>query len=405
MESALPEHHSLLQSASNTFCSVLHCSKNMSAADNLTICSRYVLKGPNFCEKHIDVVEFRFEESAFEWGLPKLKGTGEMPAISYEFSGPSFNVSEAARLNESIGREFYSAESHVIPNGSKFYFCNARVSAGFIPLSMHHAIGAKTVVRRSQRDIRRSSSDIYLIWVPVRGSVTIVQSGRSTIVEPGNVALSSSTEPLYICTSPDKDEEHLSFQVLAPSHLVTRTLLEPKRLCGISFPADHGGSRIARELFPSLYNEAEHIDRGSMEKLALSGMEAMFQTIGQQGREYCRSVSVKEIKLRRLLDYIELHYSDPELTTDKVANACGISPRYLHYLLKMQGKRFCDFLWQPRLNNAYQQLQNITLSHRTIGEIAYGSGFKSSAHFSRAFRQQFGCSPKQFRDTHMSKLQ
>jgi len=32
-----------------------------------------------------------------------------------------------------------------------------------------------------------------------------------------------------------------------------------------------------------------------------------------------------------------------------------------------------------------------------VGEIAYGRGFNDAAHFSRAFRERFGCSPREWR--------
>jgi transcriptional regulator GlxA family with amidase domain len=37
--------------------------------------------------------------------------------------------------------------------------------------------------------------------------------------------------------------------------------------------------------------------------------------------------------------------------------------------------------------------------HRTIGEIASLTGFVSGAHFSRAFRERFSISPREWRNT------
>ena len=320
-----------------------------------------------------------------------------MPQVGYEFSGQGFNTDEVARFNASIGREFYSAETQVTAESDEIYLCNSRALAGYIPISTHRSVGASTVTRRSWAQVRNSGSDVYLLWLPLRGTVTIAQNGQTTVAGPGSLALSSANEPLCITTTPDDQHEHLSMQVLAPAHLVTRALSEPKRLCGVSFPTTQGASRIASDLFTSLYDEAEFMDRGSAEHLAISAMDAVFKWINNDECDAHRSIGIKEARLQRLLDYLELHYCDPELSTEKVAKACDISMRYLHYLLKSKGKRFYDFLWQSRLNNAYEQLVDPTLARRTIAEIAFATGFKSSAHFSRAFRNHYALSPKQVR--------
>ena len=39
-----------------------------------------------------------------------------------------------------------------------------------------------------------------------------------------------------------------------------------------------------------------------------------------------------------------------------------------------------------------------------ITEIAMESGFESSAHFSRSFREKYGKSPKEYRQEHISLL-
>lgn len=315
----------------------------------------------------------------------------------YEFKGRNFNADHRELLLSAIRRDFYTADCSVYQDAEDLYFSNSRSFAGYIPISRHRSIGVRTVTRRTLKEVRSSTSDTFLIWLPIRGAVTITQNGRTATIEPESFALSYGNEPLCIATLSDSEQEHLSYQITAPAHLVSQAIPEPKRLCAIPFSTTLGGARIARELFLSLYEEADNLDRASAEALALSGLNALFRTVNQEGGELGRSLSVREVKLQRLMDYLELNYSDSELTTEKVAKDCGISTRYLHYLLKGKGTRFYDYLWQARLNSAYQQLTDPALARRTISEIAYAIGFKSSAHFSRAFRNQFARSPREVR--------
>jgi AraC-like DNA-binding protein len=320
-----------------------------------------------------------------------------MPQVGFDYSGKAIASPNIEEFNASIGRDFYSSDTKVITHQSDIRLTNARTLAGYIPICMHQSQGVSTTTRRSWKQVRNNSSDVYLIWIPVCGSVTICQGGRTAVVEPGNIALSSSIEPLCIGTAPNGEQKHQSFQILAPAHLVNRALNEPKQFCGVSFSDANGGAFIARDVLLSLYNHAESMSRESAESLATAGIEAIFRAINPPGSDLYRTIGVKETKLRRLLDYLQLHYCDPELSTEKVATACGISMRYLHYLLKSKGISFYDYLWSTRLNSAFDQLNDSSLTNRTIAEIAYSVGFKSSPHFSRAFRNEYSCSPKEMR--------
>ncbi|AEG50855.1 transcriptional regulator, AraC family [Sphingobium chlorophenolicum L-1] len=320
-----------------------------------------------------------------------------MSQISYEYVGRDFNASRLSEFKDVISRDFYSADYNLIQNDSQLHLRLTHASAGYVPISTHSCIGGRGVTKRSWKDVRSGNIDLYLIWIPVKGSVSIEQGARSTEIQAGQIALSSSCEPLCIGTNPDESGEHKSFQVVAPAHFVNLALADPKRLCALPFASEHGGARVARDMFLSLYEEVDAMDRGSAESLALAAISALMRSIRHEEDNIDHAKSVKEGRLQRLLDYLDLHYSDPELTTEKVAAACKISTRYLHYLLKQEGKRFCDYIWQARLNNARQQLLDPSLSRRTIAEVAYSSGFKSSAHFSRAFRKQFDCAPKEAR--------
>jgi AraC-like DNA-binding protein len=49
---------------------------------------------------------------------------------------------------------------------------------------------------------------------------------------------------------------------------------------------------------------------------------------------------------------------------------------------------------EKRLNNAFHLLTNMG---KTVSEAAFESGFESTSHFSRSFRQRFGNSPTTIR--------
>ena len=101
--------------------------------------------------------------------------------------------------------------------------------------------------------------------------------------------------------------------------------------------------------------------------------------------------------LHRICQTIERRLDDPELVPARVAQAQGISERYLQKLFETVGDNFTHYVRERRLQRAWADLSNPTEAHRSISEIAYAYGFGDSAHFSRAFRHRFGLPPREFR--------
>ncbi len=101
--------------------------------------------------------------------------------------------------------------------------------------------------------------------------------------------------------------------------------------------------------------------------------------------------------LYRICQTIERRLEDPDLVPARVAQAEGISERYLQKLFESAGDNFTHYVRERRLQRAWADLSSPTEAHQSISEIAYRYGFSDSAHFSRAFRHRFGLPPREFR--------
>ena len=88
-----------------------------------------------------------------------------------------------------------------------------------------------------------------------------------------------------------------------------------------------------------------------------------------------------------------------------VARACGISTRYLSTLLHMHGTPFADVLWKKRLEAAGYWLAGSRPEEISIAEIAFRTGFKSPAHFSRMFKRVHQQGPRAYREACLATLQ
>lgn len=115
--------------------------------------------------------------------------------------------------------------------------------------------------------------------------------------------------------------------------------------------------------------------------------------------ERTRSDVAPRKKLKnRILRYIEVHLEDGTMTPTTVAEASGISVRYLYLLFSEQGLTVAGWIRERRLAKCRTELEDKNVS-KTVSEIAYKWGFSDSAHFSRLFKSAYGVSPKLFRTT------
>lgn len=98
--------------------------------------------------------------------------------------------------------------------------------------------------------------------------------------------------------------------------------------------------------------------------------------------------------VNRALGYLHAHFHEPISVGDAAAYA-GYTPNYFNSCFRNQmGIPFGEYLRNMRLSYAENLLRASSLP---ITEIAFESGFGSLSHFSRSFRETYGCSPQDYR--------
>jgi AraC-like DNA-binding protein len=130
-----------------------------------------------------------------------------------------------------------------------------------------------------------------------------------------------------------------------------------------------------------------------------SALSILGRTIQEHGQAAPARQTIPDRRLKDVLRFIDIHLSDPKLSVALVAKGCGISPRYISFLLQLHGISFSTLVWERRLNLAKSRLLSSKADVMSISEIAYSVGFKSGAHFSRMFKRIFEVSPSEYRAT------
>ncbi|WP_198119895.1 helix-turn-helix domain-containing protein [Massilia rhizosphaerae] len=104
----------------------------------------------------------------------------------------------------------------------------------------------------------------------------------------------------------------------------------------------------------------------------------------------------KDKEKASVLRYIGNSYTDPKLDLDTVVQGTGATRYKINEVLKSElGMTFTGYLNKLRLTEASRML--IEKSSAAVSEIAYFVGYASVPYFNKLFKEEFGCSPKQFR--------
>ncbi len=89
---------------------------------------------------------------------------------------------------------------------------------------------------------------------------------------------------------------------------------------------------------------------------------------------------------------IKARYAKP-LSLETVAKELYITPIYLSRIFKKEtGKNFKEYLIEVRMNEAQKLLKEGNL---TVNEVASKVGYEDASYFSRSYKRQFECTPKQ----------
>jgi AraC-like DNA-binding protein len=101
--------------------------------------------------------------------------------------------------------------------------------------------------------------------------------------------------------------------------------------------------------------------------------------------------------LKRVQKIIEENLEDEAFGVEELAQKLRLSRTQLHRKLSALSNRPASlFIRSVRLYHAGKMLEE---NEFTVNEVAYSVGFSSHAYFSKCFREEFGCTPKEFVQT------
>ena len=115
-----------------------------------------------------------------------------------------------------------------------------------------------------------------------------------------------------------------------------------------------------------------------------------------EGSEQSRFDRRKMVQLKRVLTFMEEHFSEP-VTLEQIAAQAEMSPRYFcRFFQELTHRSPIEYLNYYRIEQAGDRLLHSALS---VTEIAYNCGFNDLSYFIRVFKRLKGVTPKKYEET------
>jgi AraC-like DNA-binding protein len=238
---------------------------------------------------------------------------------------------------------------------------------------------------------RRAPQAYVKIVAQLRGNARFEQCGRCVCLNPGDWSVYDTTLGYSI----DNLESVEQLVVLIPKeHMPERLTLDQltaRRLSGVE-----GITRLTWNTMLATYEELHSMTAASTEGAADVVTQLVLLSLLEM-RGTSSTLSLREALRDRIKAYVDRNLRDSHLTVDSVARALSCSRRHLYNAFSDEPEGIAGYVLARRLDTARRTVEDPRQKDQLITAIAFNAGFKSSAHFCRAFTIRFGCSPSEWR--------
>lgn len=299
---------------------------------------------------------------------------------------------------DAVTRSFVPLITHA-PRGDAAERFRGRLSAQQLGGARASIVAGSSVgVARTPREIARENPGHIKVGVQLGGSGVITQDGRDAVLRAGDFAVYDTTRPYALRF----DEPFRMFVLMFPIEAlhVDRGVLRAHTATRFGGGATAAGVEgLASGFLCALGDAVDRkilADRLSISDAAFDLLVAALTERADADGEGAASAQ-RRVLSTRVDAFIAAHLGDPHLSVPDIARAHHISVRALQKLFEGRGETVSGWIRQRRLEQTRRDLANAALVDRSIAAIGASWGFTDAAAFSRAFKNAYGLTPREYR--------
>ncbi|HEX4098717.1 MAG TPA: helix-turn-helix domain-containing protein [Caulobacteraceae bacterium] len=249
------------------------------------------------------------------------------------------------------------------------------------------------VTRSAAREVRaRGDDSIFRLQLVHTGGCLMRHNGLETVVGTGDLVIADVSKSYDLAFG-------------QPLHGLTAPIPWPRfspfaeRLEALTGHRLRVGNRAAAVLSNFLRSTWDHLAEGDGEDWPASAEDVIWDLLeaALRGDAAGEMGGGRTDRLRlEAKTLVDARLSDPSFSPSAIAEALGISARYLQMVFAEVGTTPSRFLLARRLEAAAARLRRPD-APISITEVGLECGFNDLSYFSRTFRRRFGLSPLTYR--------
>jgi AraC-like DNA-binding protein len=249
-------------------------------------------------------------------------------------------------------------------------------------------------VRRTPAKIADASEDYFLVSIQTVGQGAVVQDGRRALLRPGDFALYDSTRPYELLFEGDFQQ----YVLMLPGPALRSQLRDTQMLTARPVSGRRGAGHLMIGMIQSLAKDIDTLEPASAAAVAQSVEHILVAGLCSLRDPQLQSVSqLTAFHREQIKAFVRERLRDPQLGVAQIAAHLRLSPSTVHRVFAGEPCSISDWIWAHRLDGVKRDLCDPALASRSVSELAFSWGFNDAAHFSRAFRARFGCTPRDLR--------
>jgi AraC-like DNA-binding protein len=247
---------------------------------------------------------------------------------------------------------------------------------------------------RTAAQVRRSSLDHWLISI-TRCGERRVSVGDLCVSLPAGLPSISSLDEVFESDRTDMDWIGL----YVPRDAVTE--IGPALNASRAIPLDTSMGRILAAYLIQLASELPRLDETDLARVVECTRAIVAASISPSAEAMAvAKAPIEQVQLARIKTIIRQNLRSAMLGPERLCRLAGVSRSQLYRLFEPRGG-VAHYIQAERLRAACRALAALG-GGRDISAIAEDVGFFDHSTFSRIFRREFGCTPREFRTAAMT---
>ncbi|MFD8704108.1 helix-turn-helix domain-containing protein [Kitasatospora sp. NPDC059648] len=235
--------------------------------------------------------------------------------------------------------------------------------------------------------------DCLYVALHLHGAASVRRGGASTVLAPGDLLISASPHPAGLM----RGSECRMVRFRVPCFYLGVRQSDVRRAGGLMARGNEGTGSLASQFLRTLAAQARAHRARPGNHLARSASDIVAVLVDELlDRENPEHPTGTAELLSRIRSHIEENLADPGLSPESIARSQHISVRYLHKLFQQDGMTVGQWVRRRRLDACRRELERPSRRQTSVSAVAHRWGFVSHSHFSRAFRDAFGVSPREW---------